>query len=128
MLESFPIWLQGIIGGTGVTGLFFLAWFLTQKFVGTMFQRFTSLQREEREAQIAAMKEERVAMRDELRLERDRQFALIREERERDYNAQDKIADALQVMSAQLASMNSEIKSHGKDITEIKHFIYRGGQ
>lgn len=125
MIESVPTWVLELSKFAGYGGVIFIIWYLTFKWSQQQFKNFSELMREERMEQLRASEAERRAMREELGKERDRQFALIREERENDFKAQSKIAEAMSMMTAQLAEMRSEMKSQGRDLGEIKHFIFR---
>lgn len=126
MIEIIPSWVlqaAGIVGGAG--GLLFVVWWLTQRWTQRQFELFSTMIRDERKEQLAAAQVERQALRAEMREERDRQFQLIREERQNDYEAQAKIGEAMTMIAAQLAELKTELRGQGRDIADIKAFIFR---
>jgi hypothetical protein len=125
MIETIPTWVLELSKFAGAAGIIFVIWYLTAKWSQTQFNQFSELMREERKEQLRAAEDERKAMRDEARIERDRQFQLIREERERDYAAQGKISEVLTMISAHMGAVHAEMRAQGKDINEIKQFIFR---
>ncbi len=125
MIDTLPNWVLEISKFAGAAGLIFVIWYLTAKWSQVQFKNFSQLMREERKEQLEAAKEERKIMREELRMERERQFQLIREEREHDYQAQTRIAEAMTMLSAQWSELKTEVKAQGRDLGEIKQFIFR---
>lgn len=125
MIETVPTWVLELSKLAGYGGLIFVIWYLTAKWSQTQFKNFSELMRDERKEQLAASEQERKAMREESRVERDRQFQLIREERERDYASQGKIGEAMAMMAAQMGEIRGELKGQGRDIGEIKQFVFR---
>lgn len=126
MVDLLPSWVlqaAGIVGGAG--GLLFVVWWLTQRWTQRQFELFAKMIRDERKEQLEAAQAERQALRAEMREERDRQFQLIREERKNDYEAQAKIGEAMTMIAAQMGELKTELSSQGRDLAEIKAFIFR---